>query len=291
MASTITRPTGAPVVSVAPGVVTMAGWTGGGGRTVKVRHANGYETEYLHLSAIAVRAGARIGQGDLVGRVGKTGLATGPHLHYGLKKNGRYVNPIVEHRNMPPGEPVPAALLNVFTSSAIATSLCSPARPHSRREQLQPTESQKHDCSCLLSLCVSVAFCLYRKVQPTPNLKSGESITPILNSKNRPRACSTPIRRLNPASVSESSIVHHIDVQRRSAAGVDAPSAAARELVDEFHVGGDQREVVAEAHLDVRTEVQPVDERRRLDVAAEIKLIGVNRQPALDAGILGGGAE
>ena len=107
-------PAGAPVGSVAPGVVTMAGWTSGGGRTVKVRHPNGYETEYLHLSAIAVRAGQRVGQGDLVGRVGMTGLATGVHLHYGLKKNGRYVNPVIEHRNMPPGEPVPAGLMNVF---------------------------------------------------------------------------------------------------------------------------------------------------------------------------------
>jgi murein DD-endopeptidase MepM/ murein hydrolase activator NlpD len=108
--------TGAPVVVVAPGVVTMAGWTGGGGRTVKVRHPNGYETEYLHLSSIAARAGQRVSQGDLVGRVGQTGLATGPHLHYGLKKSGRYVNPIIEHRNMPPGEPVPAAFVNAFAS-------------------------------------------------------------------------------------------------------------------------------------------------------------------------------
>ena len=107
-------PAGASVGSVAPGVVTMAGWTSGGGRTVKVRHPNGYETEYLHMSAIAVRAGQRVGQGDLVGRVGMTGLATGVHLHYGLKKNGRYVNPVIEHRNMPPGEPVPAGLMNVF---------------------------------------------------------------------------------------------------------------------------------------------------------------------------------
>ncbi len=109
-------PAGAPVGSVAPGVVTLAGWTNGGGRTVKVRHPNGYETEYLHLSAITVRAGARVGQGDLVGRVGKTGLATGVHLHYGLKKNGRYVNPVIEHRNMPPGDPVPAGLVNVFAT-------------------------------------------------------------------------------------------------------------------------------------------------------------------------------
>jgi murein DD-endopeptidase MepM/ murein hydrolase activator NlpD len=109
-------PTGAPVGAVAPGVVTMAGWTAGGGRTVKLRHPNGYDTEYLHLSAIAVRPGQRVSQGDVVGRVGKTGLATGPHLHYGLKKNGRYTNPIVEHRNMPPGDPVPAAFVDVFQS-------------------------------------------------------------------------------------------------------------------------------------------------------------------------------
>jgi murein DD-endopeptidase MepM/ murein hydrolase activator NlpD len=109
-------PTGAPVGAIAPGVVTMAGWTAGGGRTVKLRHSNGYETEYLHLSSIAVRSGARVGQGDLIGRVGKTGLATGPHLHYGMKKNGRYVNPVIEHRNMPPGEPIPAALVHVFSS-------------------------------------------------------------------------------------------------------------------------------------------------------------------------------
>ncbi|MSO63115.1 MAG: M23 family metallopeptidase [Acidobacteria bacterium] len=108
--------TGAPVISVAPGVVTLAGWTGGGGRTVKLRHPNGYETEYLHLSAIDVRQGERIGQGELLGRVGMTGLATGPHLHYGLKKNGRYVNPILEHRNMPPGDPVPSGLIKMFSS-------------------------------------------------------------------------------------------------------------------------------------------------------------------------------
>jgi murein DD-endopeptidase MepM/ murein hydrolase activator NlpD len=101
-------PAGAPVVSVGSGVVTLAGWTAGGGRTVRVRHASGYESEYLHLSSIAdgVRAGARVGQGELVGRVGATGLATGPHLHYGLRRDGAYVNPVREHQNMPPGEPV-----------------------------------------------------------------------------------------------------------------------------------------------------------------------------------------
>lgn len=107
-------PAGAPVISVAPGIVTLAGWSSGGGKTVRVRHPNGYESEYLHLSAIDVRPGQRVGQGELVGKVGATGLATGPHLHYGLKKNGAYTNPIAEHKAMPAGEPVPAALLTTF---------------------------------------------------------------------------------------------------------------------------------------------------------------------------------
>jgi murein DD-endopeptidase MepM/ murein hydrolase activator NlpD len=109
-------PTGAPVVAVASGVVVSAGWAGGGGRAVRVRHASGYESEYLHLSSIAagIRAGARIGQGELVGRVGSTGLATGPHLHYGLRRNGVYVNPVREHHNMPPGDPVPDVRMTAF---------------------------------------------------------------------------------------------------------------------------------------------------------------------------------
>lgn len=102
-------PHGAPVIAVANGVVTGAGWRGGGGRTVSIRHANGYETFYLHLSSIAagVRAGRRVSQGQLIGRVGSTGLATGPHLDYRLRRNGVFVNPLHEHRRMPPGAPVP----------------------------------------------------------------------------------------------------------------------------------------------------------------------------------------
>jgi murein DD-endopeptidase MepM/ murein hydrolase activator NlpD len=123
-------PPGAPVVAVASGVVTFAGWTNGGGRTVKVRHASGYESEYLHLSAITVRGGARVGQGESVGRVGATGLATGPHLHYGLRRNGSYVNPVREHQSMPPGEPVPGIHLALFTGERdrLFRSLASPSR-------------------------------------------------------------------------------------------------------------------------------------------------------------------
>jgi murein DD-endopeptidase MepM/ murein hydrolase activator NlpD len=107
-------PAGAPVVAVSDGVVVSAGSSGGSGWMVHLRHANGFESEYLHLSAITVRAGARVQQGELIGHVGSTGLATGPHLDYRLKKNGAFVNPLTAHRAMPPADPVPAARMTEF---------------------------------------------------------------------------------------------------------------------------------------------------------------------------------
>ena len=110
-------PVGAPVIAVASGVVTRAGWAGGGGNTVAIRHNNGYESNYLHLSKIDVRAGQHISQGALIGKVGRTGLATGPHLDYRLKKNGQWVNPLVEHRKLPPGEPIAAQHMALFQAA------------------------------------------------------------------------------------------------------------------------------------------------------------------------------
>jgi murein DD-endopeptidase MepM/ murein hydrolase activator NlpD len=109
-------PTGAPVVAAASGTVLAASYDGANGRMVRIRHASGYESFYLHLSSFApgVRAGERVEQGELIGRVGSSGLATGPHLHYGLTKNGAFVNPLVEQRNLPPGEPVPESAMDAF---------------------------------------------------------------------------------------------------------------------------------------------------------------------------------
>ncbi len=110
-------PAGAPVIAVADGVVVSAGMSGGAGRMVHLRHANGFETEYLHLSAIAVSAGARVRQGELVGRVGSSGIATGPHLDYRLKKNGAFINPITAHRAMPPADPIPTLQMAAFEAA------------------------------------------------------------------------------------------------------------------------------------------------------------------------------
>lgn len=88
-------PVGTPVRVTAAGTVLLAGWDGGGGKTVKVRHANGYVTGYLHLSRFAdgIRSGARVRQGEVIGFVGATGLATGPHLDYRVQRDGTWIDP------------------------------------------------------------------------------------------------------------------------------------------------------------------------------------------------------
>jgi murein DD-endopeptidase MepM/ murein hydrolase activator NlpD len=69
------------------------------------------------LSSIAVRGGAHLRQGEIVGRVGATGLATGPHLDYRLKRNGLFVNPIAAHRAMPPADPIPDGQMVAFAAA------------------------------------------------------------------------------------------------------------------------------------------------------------------------------
>jgi murein DD-endopeptidase MepM/ murein hydrolase activator NlpD len=99
-------PTGTPVMASADGLVTLAGWWGGFGQAIKLRHPNGYETLYGHLSRIQVHAGQHVAQGEAIGAVGATGLATGPHLDYRMSRNGVFVNPLTVP--LPPAEPVPS---------------------------------------------------------------------------------------------------------------------------------------------------------------------------------------
>jgi murein DD-endopeptidase MepM/ murein hydrolase activator NlpD len=106
-------PVGTPVRAVADGVVTQAGWDGGFGLSISLRHARGYETMYNHLSRLDVKRGERVRQRQVIGRVGTTGLSTGPHLDYRVRKAGVFVNPLGE--KFIPGAPVPAHRREAFT--------------------------------------------------------------------------------------------------------------------------------------------------------------------------------
>lgn len=103
-------PTGTPIMTTAAGVVEQAGYTAGNGNFVKVKHDKTYSTQYLHMSKILVRRGQRVKQGQIIGKVGSTGLATGPHVCYRFWKNGVQVDALklklpnsqaMESRNLP----------------------------------------------------------------------------------------------------------------------------------------------------------------------------------------------
>lgn len=89
----ITNHVGAPIRASKAGVIVSAGWDGAYGKTVDVRHANGVVTRYAHCSKIMVSPGDRVGQGETIALVGETGRATGPHVHYEVRINGRPVDP------------------------------------------------------------------------------------------------------------------------------------------------------------------------------------------------------
>lgn len=112
-------PTGTKVLAVADGVVERAGWAGGAGRLVHLRHPGGYETMYLHLSGFArgVTPGVRVAQGDVLGYVGMSGTATGPHLDYRVRKNGAYQNPVTAFAGMPAGEPIEPERMTDFVAA------------------------------------------------------------------------------------------------------------------------------------------------------------------------------
>jgi murein DD-endopeptidase MepM/ murein hydrolase activator NlpD len=138
---------GAPVVAVAAGTVVSAGWAGGGGRQIRLRHTGGFESYYLHLSSFAkgIRPGAHVDQGQFIGRVGATGTATGPHLDFRLRKNGVFVDPVRERRRQPPGHPIPPAYQQAFQQARegllrqISTTLLAEA-PRQKPDALKAIE-------------------------------------------------------------------------------------------------------------------------------------------------------
>ena len=85
-------PTGTPIMASGNGTVIKAGWCGNGGKCVRIRHNSSYTTGYGHMSKIATRSGRRVSQGQIIGYVGNTGMSTGPHLHYTVSYNGKFIN-------------------------------------------------------------------------------------------------------------------------------------------------------------------------------------------------------
>jgi murein DD-endopeptidase MepM/ murein hydrolase activator NlpD len=108
-------PTGTPVQSIGDGRVIFAGWKGGSGNLIEIQHANGYTTYYMHLSRILVRDGQRVEQGQRIGLVGMTGLATGPHLDFRIQQHGQFLN--FERLPLPPSEPVAKRDWDEFTAA------------------------------------------------------------------------------------------------------------------------------------------------------------------------------
>jgi murein DD-endopeptidase MepM/ murein hydrolase activator NlpD len=107
-------PTGTPIYAAGNGVVEKAGWESGYGKFVLIRHNNGYESAYGHMSAFArgIDENSRVRQGQVIGFVGSTGLSTGSHVHYEIRVNGRFVDPM--RIKLPRGRELQGPILNAF---------------------------------------------------------------------------------------------------------------------------------------------------------------------------------
>jgi len=107
-------PVGTPVMATAEGVVRFVGSRGGAGNEVEISHAGGFITAYLHLSRYAsgIRPGVRVGQGQVIGFVGNSGMSTGPHLDYRITQNGHHINPLTVGKE--PAPPLPKGELPRF---------------------------------------------------------------------------------------------------------------------------------------------------------------------------------
>jgi murein DD-endopeptidase MepM/ murein hydrolase activator NlpD len=106
-------PYGTPILATGDGVVERAGYSGGNGNYVKIRHNRTYETQYLHMRKILVKQGQVVKQGQEIGEVGSTGLATGPHVCYRFWKNGQQVDP--RREVLPSAEPLATADMPAFS--------------------------------------------------------------------------------------------------------------------------------------------------------------------------------
>jgi murein DD-endopeptidase MepM/ murein hydrolase activator NlpD len=145
-------PSGTPVHTIGDGTVIKAGWSGGAGRMVKIRHNSVYTTAYLHLSGFAkgIRQGARVHQGDVIGYVGSSGLSTGSHLDFRVYRNGSPVNPLTIQS--PPAPPVPEASLPRYLEYIRGWKALLDSTPKNEKDRLLPDslfQYQKDDLTLI----------------------------------------------------------------------------------------------------------------------------------------------
>lgn len=139
-------PHGTPIIAVAEGTVVEATQRGGNGKFVKIRHNGNYETQYLHMSGFAkgIRPGTRVAQGQTIGYVGSTGLATGPHVCFRFWKNGKQVDHL--RLNLPQPEPITGELLAEFNVERDRLVALLQEVPYRTREEIfgkkEKTEEQ-----------------------------------------------------------------------------------------------------------------------------------------------------
>jgi murein DD-endopeptidase MepM/ murein hydrolase activator NlpD len=120
-------PVGTPVQTIGEGRVAFAGPKGGAGNLIEVQHTNGYTTYYMHLSRVLVRTGQHVEQGQRIGLVGMTGLATGPHLDFRIQKQGQFLN--FERLGLPTADPVSRRDWNEFAAARDSGMAVMPALP------------------------------------------------------------------------------------------------------------------------------------------------------------------
>ncbi len=149
---------GTPVMATADGVVVARGWHGAYGNAIDIRHPNGITTRYGHMQGFkrGIAVGTRVHQGDVIGYVGMTGLATGPHLHYEMLRNGQQFDPLSV--KLPAGDPVPTDAMDRWRADMTARTALLESIPgggpvrtaeafaeNDQVDQAQPDRSDRND--------------------------------------------------------------------------------------------------------------------------------------------------
>ncbi|MES2752748.1 MAG: LysM peptidoglycan-binding domain-containing M23 family metallopeptidase [Pseudomonadota bacterium] len=136
-------PYGTPIFASGNGTIEKAGWEGGYGKYIRVKHPNGYETAYGHMTAFAkgMEPGKRVRQGQVIGFVGSTGLSTGAHVHYEILVNGRFVDPM--RIKLPRGRSLDGPLLTSFEAERDRLDATMANRPGGTRPPAQAAKGQK----------------------------------------------------------------------------------------------------------------------------------------------------